>query len=81
MAADVARRLQQPRRDPDEARMRKWLAAAAAKEGWAVLSPAQEAFLALAMREPISVLTGGPGTVGWCKLKPAIKAPGVSSQN
>jgi hypothetical protein len=68
VAADVARRLRQPRRKPDEARVRKWLAAAAAEEEWAVLSPAQEAFLGLSMREPISVLTGGPGTVGWCKL-------------
>ena len=27
-----------------------------------MLSPAQEAFLDLALREPICVLTGGPGT-------------------
>lgn len=62
VAADVAKRLRQPRREPDVARVRRWLQAAADKEGWRLLSPAQEAFLDLALREPISVLTGGPGT-------------------
>jgi exodeoxyribonuclease V alpha subunit len=62
VAADVANRLQQPRRKPDVQRVRRWLAAAADKEGWRLLSPAQEAFLDLALCEPISVLTGGPGT-------------------
>ena len=62
VAADIARRLRQPRRVPDVPRVRRWLQAAAAKEGWRLLSPAQEAFLDLALREPISVLTGGPGT-------------------
>ena len=62
VAADIARRLHQPRRVPDVPRVRRWLQAAATKEGWRLLSPAQEAFLDLALREPISVLTGGPGT-------------------
>lgn len=62
VAADVAKRLKQPRREPDVQRVRNWLSIAADKEGWRVLSPAQEAFLDLALREPICVLTGGPGT-------------------
>ena len=62
VALDIALRLQKPKRDPDVPRVRRWLQAAATKEGWRLLSPAQEAFLDLALREPISVLTGGPGT-------------------
>lgn len=62
VAADIAARLRRERREPDVPRVRRWLQAAAAKEGWRLLSPAQEAFLDLALREPISVLTGGPGT-------------------
>jgi exodeoxyribonuclease V alpha subunit len=62
VAADVAARLRKPSREPDVPRVRRWLQAAASKEGWRLLSPAQEAFLDLALREPISVLTGGPGT-------------------
>ena len=62
VALDIAARLRQPSREPDVPRVRRWLQAAAAKEGWRLLSPAQEAFLDLALREPICVLTGGPGT-------------------
>ena len=62
VALDIALRLQKSKRDPDVPRVRRWLQAAATKEGWRLLSPAQEAFLDLALREPISVLTGGPGT-------------------
>ena len=62
VANDIAARLRQPSREPDVPRVRRWLQAAAAKEGWRLLSPAQEAFLDLALREPICVLTGGPGT-------------------
>ena len=62
VARDIAARLAQPSRVPDVPRVRRWLQAAAAKEGWRLLSPAQEAFLDLALREPICVLTGGPGT-------------------
>ena len=62
VAMDIAARLAQPSRVPDVPRVRRWLQAAAAKEGWRLLSPAQEAFLDLALREPICVLTGGPGT-------------------
>ena len=62
VAADVANRLSRAKREPDVPRVRRWLQAAAQKEGWRLLSPAQEAFLDLALREPISVLTGGPGT-------------------
>ena len=62
VANDIAARLLQPSREPDVPRVRRWLQAAAAKEGWRLLSPAQEAFLDLALREPICVLTGGPGT-------------------
>ena len=62
VALDIAHRLSQPKREPDVPRVRRWLQAAADKEGWRLLSPAQEAFLDLALREPISVLTGGPGT-------------------
>ena len=62
VAMDIAARLARPSRVPDVPRVRRWLQAAAAKEGWRLLSPAQEAFLDLALREPICVLTGGPGT-------------------
>lgn len=62
IAADIARRLKQPRREHDVHRMHRWIEVAAAKEGWRPLSPAQEAFLDLALCEPICVLTGGPGT-------------------
>jgi exodeoxyribonuclease V alpha subunit len=62
VAKDIARRLKMQKRAPDAPRVRRWLKAAAEREGWRLLSPAQEAFLDLALREPISVLTGGPGT-------------------